>query len=104
MWNLNISVSHLLAPIALGIAGRHLTGHYNNTTHTATCSFPKTHTTKNFSYLSLQTHYSVQVTVGFYRRELDYTDIYKMNAVKKKTESQKSCFGPAQLCETGGVV
>lgn len=89
MWNLNILISHLVVLITLDIPGGYLTGHYNNTTHTDTCLFPKTNMTMGFHHLSLRRHYLVQVTIRFYKREFDYVDIYKMNMVKTKAQGLK---------------
>lgn len=61
-WNLSISVSHLAALVTLDIPRGYITAHYNNTTHTDTCLFPKTNTTVSFYHLSLQRHYFIQVT------------------------------------------
>lgn len=98
-------ISHLVALITLDIPGRYITGHYNNTTHTDTCLFPKVHMTMSFYHLSLQRYYSVQVTIIFYKRELDYIDIYNMDGINQRgRKSEELCFSPAQLCEPGEVV
>ena len=84
--NLSISISHLVALVTLDIPGGYITAHYNNTTHTETCLFPKTNTTVSFYRPKLQRHYLAQVTIGFHKREFDYIDIYKMNVVKKRVQ------------------
>lgn len=98
-------ISHLVALVTLDIPGRYVTGHYNNTTHTDTCLFPKVHMTMSFYHLSLQRYYSVQVTIIFYKRKLDYIDIYNMGGINQRGwKSEELCFSPAQLCEPGEVV
>lgn len=93
-------ISHLVALITLAIPGRYVTGHYNNTTHTDTCLFPKVHMTMSFYHLSLQRYYSVQVTIIFYKRKLDYIDIYNMDGINQRGwKSEELCFSPAQQCE-----
>lgn len=91
-------ISHLVALITLDIPGRYITGHYNNTTHTDTCLFPKVHMTMSFYHLSLQRYYSVQVTIIFYRRELDYIDIYNMDGINQRAGSQKSYVSVLLSC------
>lgn len=105
VWNLNILKSHLVALITLDIPGGYITGHYNNTTHTDTCLFPKTNMTMSSYHLSLQRHYLVQGIVGFYKREFDYIDIYKMNVVKTKAqglEVRRAMF-PSWFCRCAAV-
>lgn len=94
-------ISPLVALITLDIPGRYITGHYNNTTHTDICLFPMT---MSFYHLSLQRQYSVQVTIIFYKRELNYTDIYNMMGWITGAGSQKSYVSvPARLCGPGVV-
>lgn len=73
---------------------------HDNTTHTKTCLFPKTNRTKNFHHGSLQRHCAIQVTIRFYKRDFDYTDIYKMNVVMEKGQELEVTGArfPPQLC------
>lgn len=94
VWNLNILKSHLVALITLDIPGGYITGHYNNTTHTDTCLFPKTNMTMSSYHL-----------FGFYKREFDYIDIYKMNVAKTKAqglEVRRAMF-PSWFCRCAAV-
>lgn len=72
----------------------------NSTTHIQTYFFPKTNRTMSFYHRSLQRYFSVQVTIIFYKRELDNTDIEKMNVVKKKVQELgvRGAMFPSWLC------
>lgn len=105
VWNLNILKSHLVALITLDIPGGYTTGHYNNTTHTDTCLFPKTNMTMSFYHLSLQRCYLVQVIFRFYKREFDYIDSYKMNVVNTKAQGLEvgRAMFPSWFCRCAAV-
>lgn len=85
-------ISHLVVLVTLDIPGRYITGHHNNTTHTGTCLFPKAHMTMSFNHLRLQRHYSVQVTIIFYKRGFDYIDIYNMDGINHRGRKSEGLF------------
>ena len=93
-------VKHPVALLTLDFPEGHIMSRENSTTHIQTYFFPKTNRTMSFYHRSLQRHFSVQVTIIFYKRELDNTDIEKMNVVKKKVQELgvRGAMFPSWLC------